>query len=257
MDPELKEKLRQERLQAKRDEKAKMKDAKKSAARLKKEAVAERREARRAKKEKEEQDAKNRRKPGRKGRILTEEELEEREKIRKAKYEEVRRLKAEKAEKRRMRNEQLRENRKKKKEEEAKRREAYEKRMQELKAAFMDENTQMSAGAEMEALMDESSQSSMTKNTTNYEMSMLDLIKDVTAETLMEYKWPLEGKNSEHYFLQEQVCEYLGIKSFKRKYPDIPRKKCNNEERDFLVEMKVVNETQVSSFLRLINDSTF
>ena len=171
-----------------------------------------------------------------------------REATRKAKYEEVKRLKAEKAEKRRIRNEQLRDNRKKKKEEEKKQREAYEKRMQELKAAFMDETTQMSGGApgDVEGLLDESSQSSVTKTTTNYEMQQLDQIKQVTAETLLEYKWPLEGKRSEHYFLQEQVCEFLGLKSFKRRYPDIPKRKINHEERDFLLEMRVVSETQVS-----------
>ena len=94
------------------------------------------------------------------------------------------------------------------------------------------------------AILDETSQSSVTK-ATNYEMSMLDQIKQVTAETLLEYKWPLEGRNSEHYFLQEQVCEFLGIKSFKRRYPDIPRRKINHEERDFLVEIRAVSETQV------------
>ena len=102
------------------------------------------------------------------------------------------------------------------------------------------------AGAEGDpnAILDETSQSSVTK-ATNYEMSMLDQIKQVTAETLLEYKWPLEGRNSEHYFLQEQVCEFLGIKSFKRRYPDIPRRKINHEERDFLVEIRAVSETQV------------
>ena len=182
-----------------------------------------------------------------------------REATRKAKYEEVKRAKAEKAEKRRIRNEQLRDNRKKKKEEEKKQREAYEKRMQELKAAFMDETTQMSGGApgDVEGLLDESSQSSVTKlsMTKNYEMQQLDQIKQVTAETLLEYKWPLEGKRSEHYFLQEQVCEFLGLKSFKRRYPDIPKRKINHEERDFLLEMRVVSETQVSH-QRYANSST-
>ena len=120
--------------------------------------------------------------------------------------------------------------------------------MQELKASLLDETTQMSGGGaaaavELEAMLDETSQSSVTR--TNLEMSALDLIKDVTAETLFEYKWPLEGKHSEHYFLQEQVSEYLGVKSFKRRYPDVSRRKINHDERDFLVEMRVVNETQV------------
>jgi hypothetical protein len=37
------------------------------------------------------------------------------------------------------------------------------------------------------------------------EMSMLKPIRHVTAETLMEYRWPLESRHAEHYFLQEQV----------------------------------------------------
>ena len=58
----------------------------------------------------------------------------------------------------------------------------------------------------------------------------------VTSETLFEYKWPLEGRFSEHFFLQEQVTEFLGVKSFKRKYPDCPRRSVHMEERDFLRE---------------------
>merc|ERR1712088_518148 len=84
---------------------------------------------------------------------------------------------------------------------------------------------------------------------------MLDQIKQVTAETLLEYKWPLEGRNSEHYFLQEQVCEFLSIKSFKRRYPDVPRRKINHEERDFLVEIRAVSETQADLGLTAIPSS--
>ena len=121
-------------------------------------------------------------------------------------------------------------------------------RMQELKASLLDESTQMSAtgaAAEMAdmAVLDETSQSSVTK--TNYEMSALDLIRDVTAETIFEYQWPPLRKHSEHYFLQEQVSEYLGVKSFKRRFPDVARRKIKLDERDFLLEMRVINETQV------------
>lgn len=254
MDPALKEQLKQERLSAKKDEKARMKLAKRSAREEKKAAIAKRRQDRMSKRVKEEKDANARRKPGSKGRMLTEEEKEEREAIRKAKYEEVKRIKAEKAEKRRLRNEKLKEDRRKKKEDEAKRKADFEKRMQELKASLLDESTQMSGQAqaeqELEALMDESSQSSLTK--TNLEMSALDPIKNVTADTLWEYKWPLEGKHSEYYFLQEQVSEYLGVKSFKRRYPDVARRKINHDERDFLVEMKVCSETQADLGLTAI-----
>lgn len=37
------------------------------------------------------------------------------------------------------------------------------------------------------------------------------------AERVFEYQWPQDG--GEWYLLQEQISEYLGIKSFKRKYP--------------------------------------
>jgi hypothetical protein len=71
--------------------------------------------------------------------------------------------------------------------------------------------------------MDETSQSSIVKSQVNLEMSNLGAVEHVTADKLFEYRWPLEGRNSEYYFLQEQVSEYLGVKSFKRRYPNIYR----------------------------------
>ena len=120
------------------------------------------------------------------------------------------------------RNEELRVYRQKKKDEEKKQREAYEKRMQELKASFLDESSHLSGTSQQigiagdvtaaGGILDETSQSSMTSmNRSRYgacgsiEMSMLKPIRSVTAETLMEYRWPLESRHSEHYFLQEQV----------------------------------------------------
>ena len=46
------------------------------------------------------------------------------------------------------------------------------------------------------------------------------------------------------FFLQEQVCEYLGVKSFKRKYPDLKRRFVDMEERDFLRSHKIVSESE-------------
>lgn len=40
------------------------------------------------------------------------------------------------------------------------------------------------------------------------------------AENLIEYKWPPD-ETGEYYMLQEQVSEYLGVTSFKRKYPGL------------------------------------
>lgn len=141
-------------------------------------------------------------------RELTEEEKAAREEIRKQKYEEFKRQKAEKAAKRQERLQALRDMRKKKKEEEKKQREAYEKRMQELKANFLDENSHLSAAGDETVNLDETSQSSFSRSRYScgtFEMQQLAPIKQVSAETLFEYRWPLEGKNSEHYFLQVKI----------------------------------------------------
>ncbi|RUS84761.1 hypothetical protein EGW08_007445, partial [Elysia chlorotica] len=63
-----------------------------------------------------------------------------------------------------------------------------------------------------------------------------------TAENLFEYQWPIDG--GEWHLLQEQVSEYLNVKSFKRKYPDLDRRVCDKEEKDFLRDKGVVTETQ-------------
>ena len=111
--------------------------------------------------------------------------------------------------------------------------------------------------------MDDTSQSSMTSQPMKRvygvcgekEISMLKSVRHVTAETLMEYRWPLESRHAEHYFLQEQVSEYLGVKSFKRRYPDIQRRNVDHEERDFLVEIGVVNVVQADLGLTAIPSS--
>ncbi|CAF0800235.1 unnamed protein product [Brachionus calyciflorus] len=47
------------------------------------------------------------------------------------------------------------------------------------------------------------------------------------------------------YVLQEQFSEYLGIKSFKRKYPDVFRRLIEIKEREFLLrKLRVVTEAQ-------------
>lgn len=62
-----------------------------------------------------------------------------------------------------------------------------------------------------------------------------------TAEKVVEYVWPLEGLG-EHYFIQEQISQYLGIMSFKRKYPDLRRRPIDMQERDYLKEKGLVSE---------------
>ena len=36
---------------------------------------------------------------------------------------------------------------------------------------------------------------------------------------VFEYQWPLNDKSAEWFVLQEHISEFLGVVSFKRKYP--------------------------------------
>ena len=76
-------------------------------------------------------------------------------------------------------------------------------------------------GAEgQDFLVDENSQSSLGSFSTKKKKQWGDVggnemagihnpLANVTAETLFEYKWPLEGRSSEHFFLQEQVGYWM------------------------------------------------
>ncbi|XP_070578006.1 PHD finger protein 10-like isoform X2 [Ptychodera flava] len=66
------------------------------------------------------------------------------------------------------------------------------------------------------------------------------------AESLYEYQWPPNCKDAELYMLQEQVSEFLGVKSFKRKYPDLERRELDMKERNYLREKGAVTEMQVN-----------
>lgn len=66
--------------------------------------------------------------------------------------------------------------------------------------------------------------------------------REFPPENLFEYMWPQE--NGEFFILQEQICDYLNVKSFKRKYPDLFRRPVEVPERKFLKEKGVVTEMQ-------------
>ena len=68
-----------------------------------------------------------------------------------------------------------------------------------------------------------------------------DLSAPVTAEDLVEYRWPEDDPEGETYMLQEQIAKFLDITSFKRKYPDIYRHSCTIEERLFLIREGLVS----------------
>lgn len=42
--------------------------------------------------------------------------------------------------------------------------------------------------------------------------------------------------------IQEQVAMFLGVKSFKRKYPELKRRTIVTEERDFVLSKGLVTE---------------
>lgn len=64
---------------------------------------------------------------------------------------------------------------------------------------------------------------------------------------IAEYDWPppkgcCPARNRDTFMIQEQVAEYLGVKSFKRKYQDLPRRMVEMEERNYLMEKGMVSE---------------
>jgi anti-sigma28 factor (negative regulator of flagellin synthesis) len=60
------------------------------------------------------------------------------------------------------------------------------------------------------------------------------------ADKIIEYQWPVMSGN--YFMLQEQICDFLGIKSFKRKYPDFVRRACDVEERRYLKDSGLILE---------------
>ncbi|CAD5224354.1 unnamed protein product [Bursaphelenchus okinawaensis] len=58
---------------------------------------------------------------------------------------------------------------------------------------------------------------------------------------LIEYEWPLGS--GDKYFLQEQIAEMLEVKSFKRKYPNMPRRTIDGEERQYLFKELEIGKT--------------
>lgn len=63
-----------------------------------------------------------------------------------------------------------------------------------------------------------------------------------TVDKIAEYDWPLDRKGDTS-MVQEQISQYLGVKSFKRKYPDLKRRMVDMEERNFLRENGLVSES--------------
>ncbi|XP_055388643.1 putative mediator of RNA polymerase II transcription subunit 26 isoform X2 [Condylostylus longicornis] len=128
-----------------------------------------------------------------------------------------------------------------------------------------EEDTRMSADSsniprQSEFLNDENSQSSVLSSTSILDQSISSVKKrsklevldpdgktEYPVERIAEYDWPppkgcCPDRNRETYMIQEQIAEYLGIKSFKRKYPDLFRRQIDMEERNYLRDKALVTE---------------
>jgi hypothetical protein len=68
--------------------------------------------------------------------------------------------------------------------------------------------------------------------------------RNLSADKLHIYRWPTDEPHADLHVLQEQICDYLSLKSFKRKYPDIYRRIVDLHEREYLKSQNVVTETQ-------------
>lgn len=89
-------------------------------------------------------------------------------------------------------------------------------------------------------------QSSTTKENNRNKKGRMEVIdlessKEFTVDQITEYQWPLQG--GELWMIQEQISLYLGVKSFKRKYPEIKRRPVEPEERQYLCDNGLVSES--------------
>lgn len=72
-----------------------------------------------------------------------------------------------------------------------------------------------------------------------------DVSEEINLEQLFEYIWPddedadIKG-GSVYYVIQELLADYLKVKSFKRRYPDIQRRMCDAYERSWLLDEGLV-----------------
>uniref|UniRef100_F6WAN9 PHD finger protein 10 n=1 Tax=Ciona intestinalis TaxID=7719 RepID=F6WAN9_CIOIN len=81
-----------------------------------------------------------------------------------------------------------------------------------------------------------------------------NIFSSISAENIAEYQWPPDT-SGDYYMLQEQVSTYLGITSFKRKYPEIERRKVEADEVNHLLTSHVISEVQVTLGLTALKSS--
>ncbi|XP_035899937.1 mucin-19 isoform X2 [Anopheles stephensi] len=90
------------------------------------------------------------------------------------------------------------------------------------------------------------SSSSSSRRPNKGKMEVLDSHRaQFTVDLLAEYEWPPPSpgtRGADTFMIQEQIAEYLGVKSFKRKYPDLMRRPVDMEERNFILEQGLASE---------------
>lgn len=64
---------------------------------------------------------------------------------------------------------------------------------------------------------------------------------DFTVDLIAEYMWP--PGDGDLFMVQEQISAFLGVKSFKRKYPNLQRRAVDHDERQYLLERRLVSES--------------
>ncbi|XP_050079342.1 mucin-17 [Anopheles maculipalpis] len=91
-----------------------------------------------------------------------------------------------------------------------------------------------------------SNSSSSSRRPNKGKMEVLDSHRaQFTVDLLAEYEWPPPSpgtRGADTFMIQEQIAEYLGVKSFKRKYPDLMRRPVDMEERNFILEQGLASE---------------
>ncbi|XP_026477653.1 supporter of activation of yellow protein-like [Ctenocephalides felis] len=82
--------------------------------------------------------------------------------------------------------------------------------------------------------------STATVNQNNNTNSVSNNTSTTTNGTSNSYE---EKLFPEMYMIQEQIALYLGVTSFKRKYPDVRRRQVEMRERDYIMSRNLVTET--------------
>ncbi|CAK8684552.1 unnamed protein product [Clavelina lepadiformis] len=81
-----------------------------------------------------------------------------------------------------------------------------------------------------------------------------NIFSSIGADDLVEYQWPADT-NGDYYMLQEQLSTFLNVTSFKRKYPEIERRKLAPDEVNHLLSSHVISEVQVTLGLTALRSS--